>query len=69
MTMKVGIEGRVITGPAGGPGKVDVPLRIAVVQEGVEPEDRSLSKFARMPVTVGRARSIASTSPMSIRTI
>ena len=33
MTMKVGIEGRIITGPAGGPGTVDVPLRIAVVQE------------------------------------
>jgi hypothetical protein len=30
MTMKVGIEGRVITGPAGSPGNVDVPLRIAV---------------------------------------
>src|SRR5205085_3006220 len=27
MTMKVGIEGRVITGPAGGPGTIDVPLR------------------------------------------
>ncbi len=35
MTMKVGIEGRIITGPAGGPGTVDVPLRVAVVQEGV----------------------------------
>ncbi len=32
MTMKVGIEGRVITGPAGGPGTINVPLRIAVVQ-------------------------------------
>ena len=32
MTMKVGVEGRIITGPAGGPGTVDVPLRIAVVQ-------------------------------------
>src|SRR5882672_1122255 len=34
MTMKIGIEGRIITGPAGGPGTVDVPLRIAVVHEG-----------------------------------
>ena len=51
MTMKVGIEGRVITGPAGGPGTVDVPLRIAVVQEGVNPKT-IVSKFARMPVTV-----------------
>ena len=39
MTMKVGIEGRIIIGPAGGPGEVDVPLRIAVVQEGSKSED------------------------------
>src|SRR5665811_617440 len=51
MTMKVGIEGRVITGPAGGPGTVDVPLRIAVVQEGVDPK-AVVSKLARIPVTV-----------------
>lgn len=51
MTMKVGIEGRVITGPAGGPGTVDVPLRLAVVQEGVNPKT-ILSKFAREQVTI-----------------
>ena len=51
MTMKVGIEGRVITGPAGGPGNVDVPLRIAVVKEGPEPKT-IVSKFARIPVTI-----------------
>lgn len=51
MTMKVGIEGRVITGPAGGPGNVDVPLRIAVVQEGVNPKTIA-SKFARVPVQI-----------------
>ncbi len=54
MTMKVGIEGRVITGPAGGPGTVDVPLRIAVVQEGVNPKT-VVSKFARETVTVTEA--------------
>jgi len=52
MTMKVGIEGRVITGPAGGPGTVDVPLRLAVVQEGINPKT-ILSKFAREQVTIG----------------
>lgn len=52
MTMKVGIEGRVITGPAGGPGTVDVPLRIAVVQEGVTPKP-VMSKFVREQVTIG----------------
>lgn len=51
MSMKVGIEGRIITGPAGGPGTVDVPLRIAVVQEGVNPKT-IVSKFAREQVTV-----------------
>jgi hypothetical protein len=54
MTMKVGVEGRIITGPAGAPGNVDVPLRIAVVQEGVNPKP-ILSKFARVPVTVSSA--------------
>jgi len=49
MTMKVGIEGRVITGPAGTPGTVDVPLRIAVVEEGVNPKTVA-SKFGRETV-------------------
>ena len=51
MSMKVGIEGRIITGPAGGPGTVDVPLRIAVVQEGPSPKT-ILSKFARLQVAM-----------------
>ena len=51
MTMKVGIEGRVITGPAGGPGTVDVPMRIAVVQEGVNPK-AVVSKLIHETVTV-----------------
>lgn len=51
MTMKVGIEGRVIVGPAGGPGQVDLPVRLAVVQEGPSPKT-VLSKLARIAVTV-----------------
>jgi hypothetical protein len=51
VTMKVGVEGRVITGPAGGPGSIDVPLRIAVVHEGVTPKPIA-SRFARIPVTI-----------------
>ena len=54
MTIKVGIEGRIITGPAGGPGTVDVPLRIAVVQEGPTPRAIT-SRFARVPVTITSA--------------
>ena len=54
MTMKVGIEGRIITGPAGGPGTVDVPLRIAVVQEGVEPKAVA-SRFGKEVVAINDA--------------
>ena len=54
MNMKVGVEGRVITGPAGGPGTIDMPLRIAVVQEGVTPKT-IVSKFARVQVAVVNA--------------
>jgi len=31
LIMKVGVEGRIISRPAGGPGNIDVRLRIAVV--------------------------------------
>jgi hypothetical protein len=54
MTMKVGIEGRIIMGPAGGPGVIDVPLRIAVVHEGPNPQTVA-SKFARENVTIASA--------------
>ena len=58
MTMKVGIHGRVITGPAGGPGTIDVPLRIAVVQEGPEPKT-VVSKLARLSVNVAGEPAVA----------
>lgn len=32
MTIKVGVAGKVVTGPAGGPGTVSMPIRIAVVR-------------------------------------
>jgi hypothetical protein len=38
ITVRIGIQGRVIAGPAGAPATVDVPLRVAVVQEGVTPK-------------------------------
>jgi len=53
MVMRVGVEGRVIVGPAGGPGQVDVPLRMAVVEEtpssGTHPV---LTKFILIPVVI-----------------
>lgn len=38
VNLRVGIEGRIVLGPAGGPGEVHVPLRIAVVEEGPNPK-------------------------------
>src|SRR4051812_26034917 len=35
ITAKIGIQGRVIAGPAGAPTSIQVPLRVAVVQGGV----------------------------------
>jgi hypothetical protein len=35
ISARIGIQGRVIAGPAGAPTSVDVPMRVAVVQEGV----------------------------------
>jgi hypothetical protein len=35
ITARVGIQGRIIAGPAGAPDTVQIPLRVAVVQSGV----------------------------------
>jgi hypothetical protein len=35
ITARIGIQGRVIAGPAGAPASVQIPLRVAVVQGGV----------------------------------
>ncbi len=51
MTIKVGVQGRIILGPAGAPGPVEVPMRIALVREGIEP--RTIwTRLYRVPVTV-----------------
>ncbi len=55
VTMRVGVQGRVLLGPAGGPGQVDIPLRLAVVQEGPDPKP-IVSKFARLNVAVPAGR-------------
>lgn len=49
---RVGIEGRIIVGPAGAPPTVDVPLRVAVVQEGVQPKTIA-TKLYHTQVEVG----------------
>jgi hypothetical protein len=53
MVMKVGVEGRIVVGPAGAPGQVNVPLRFAVVQETPSGMRPIVTKFVVVPVTVG----------------
>ena len=52
ITIKVGVQGRVVIGPNGGPGQIDIPLRYALVHEGPEPKT-ILTKLYRFPVTIG----------------
>jgi hypothetical protein len=51
LTMKVGVGGRVLAGPKGGPGTVTLPIRVAVVKqtEGATPLYTNLYK---VPITV-----------------
>jgi hypothetical protein len=49
--MRVGVQGRAIAGPAGAPSQFDVPLRYAVVREGVDPKT-IITKFRRIPMTM-----------------
>ena len=52
MIMRVGVEGRVVAGPGGGPGRIDVPLRFAVVQETPSGMRAIATKFVIVPVEV-----------------
>jgi hypothetical protein len=52
MVMKIGVQGRVIVGPAGGPGQIDVPLRIAVIQERPGGAVPVFTKLVRIAVTI-----------------
>jgi hypothetical protein len=38
LSIKLGVQGRVILGPAGDAGETTVPLRVALVKEGIEPK-------------------------------
>lgn len=51
MTIKVGMEGRVVVGPAGAPSDVVVPIRYALVREGTEPKT-VWTQIYRVPVTM-----------------
>jgi hypothetical protein len=51
VTARIGVIGRIIGGPAGAPPTVDVPLRVAVVQDGA-PEKVIVTKAVRTTVTM-----------------
>jgi hypothetical protein len=51
LVIKVGVQGRIIVGPVGGPGQVDVPLRYAVVRESAGARTIA-TKFKRVSAEV-----------------
>jgi hypothetical protein len=56
ITARIGIQGRVIAGPAGNPPTVEIPLRVAVVQSGVQ-EKTIATKVYRTTVSMTEASS------------
>ena len=56
ITARIGIQGRVIAGPAGNPPTVEIPLRVAVVQGGVQ-EKTIATKVYRTTVSMSEAGS------------
>ncbi len=45
VNLRVGIEGRIVLGPAGGPGNLEVPIRLVVVKGDRDPGYGSTSKM------------------------
>jgi hypothetical protein len=56
ITARIGIQGRVIAGPAGAPQTVQVPLRVAVVQTGIS-EKTIATKAYQTTVTMSEGGS------------
>ena len=57
ITARIGILGRVIAGPAGNPPTVEIPLRVAVVQGGVQ-EKTIATKVYRTTVTMDESGNV-----------
>jgi hypothetical protein len=57
ITARIGIQGRVIAGPAGAPTSVEVPLRVAVVQGGVT-EKVIATKAYKTTVEMGEGENV-----------
>jgi hypothetical protein len=57
ITARIGIQGRVIAGPAGNPPTVEIPLRVAVVQGGVQ-EKTIATKVYHTTVSMNESGSV-----------
>src|SRR5690606_33476296 len=56
MTIRVGVEGRLLVGPKGSAATVSVPLRLALVAEGPQPK-AIWTKFYSVPITIPAGQS------------
>ncbi len=52
VNIKVGVQGRVILGPAGAPGNLEMPVRYALVQESIGESKTLWSKLYIVPVAI-----------------
>lgn len=57
ITARIGILGRIIAGPAGNPSSIEIPLRVAVVQGGVQ-EKTIATKVYRTTVAMNEEGSV-----------
>lgn len=55
LQIKVGMQGRMVLGPAGTAGTVEVPVRYALVEEGPQPKT-VYSKLYRVPISVSEGQ-------------
>jgi hypothetical protein len=58
VTARIGIQGRVIAGPAGNPPTVEIPIRVAVVQGGVQ-EKTIATKVYHTTVSMAESGSVS----------
>ena len=68
VTIKVGVQGRIILGPAGGPGELKISLRYALVYEELGRSRMIWSKLYVLPVDISGPAGPTSRSAMWKRT-
>lgn len=51
LSIRIGVQGRIVLGPAGTHGSLEIPLRYALVQEGTEPKT-IYTRLHRIPVAI-----------------